>query len=48
VWGGLQGALAEAEHPTAAYTAMAIQQAVTRSWKEPLDDDATVVVMAVD
>jgi hypothetical protein len=33
---------------TAAATAMAIQQAVTSSWTEPLEDDATVVVLAVD
>jgi hypothetical protein len=26
---------------------MAIQQAVTDSWSEPLEDDATVVVLAV-
>jgi hypothetical protein len=28
-------------------TAMAIQQAVTDCWREPLEDDATVVVLAV-
>ena len=28
--------------------AMAIQQAVTSSWTEPLEDDATLVVLAVD
>jgi hypothetical protein len=27
---------------------MAIQQAVTECWKEPLEDDATVVVMSVE
>ena len=36
------------ESPTAAATAMAIQQAVTDCWREPLEDDATVVVLAVD
>jgi AcrR family transcriptional regulator len=46
--GGLKRALGRADNPTAASTAMAIQQAVTDSWREPLEDDATVVVMAVD
>lgn len=45
---GLRDALGRAENPTAASTALAIQQAVTDSWREPLEDDATVVVMAVD
>ena len=45
---GLERALERAESPTAAATAMAIQQAVTDCWREPLEDDATVVVMAVD
>jgi serine phosphatase RsbU (regulator of sigma subunit) len=45
---GLQSALERAESPTAASTAMAIQQAVTDCWREALEDDATVVVMAVD
>jgi serine phosphatase RsbU (regulator of sigma subunit) len=44
---GLRQAVEDAEHPTAACTALAIQQAVTDSWREPLEDDATVVVMAV-
>jgi serine phosphatase RsbU (regulator of sigma subunit) len=44
---GLRAAVEGAEHPTAACTALAIQQAVIHSWKEPLEDDATVVVMAV-
>src|SRR3954452_1503082 len=44
---GLRDALERAETPPAAATAMAIQQAVTESWDEPLDDDATVVVLAV-
>ena len=33
--------------PTATATAIAIQRAITSSWEEPLQDDATVVVMAV-
>ena len=45
---GLRDALGRADNPTAASTAMAIQQAVTDCWREPLEDDATVVVMAVD
>jgi serine phosphatase RsbU (regulator of sigma subunit) len=45
---GIRSALERAENPTAASTAMAIQQAVTECWSEPLEDDATVVVMAVD
>jgi serine phosphatase RsbU (regulator of sigma subunit) len=44
---GLRAAVEAAEHPTAASTAMAIHAAVTASWSEPLEDDATVVVMAV-
>lgn len=45
---GIKRALERAENPTAAATAMAIQQMVTDSWREPLEDDATVVVMAVE
>lgn len=45
---GVRQALERADNPTAAATAMAIQQAVTNSWREPLQDDGTVVVMAVD
>jgi AcrR family transcriptional regulator len=44
---GLRRALERAENPTAAATALAIQDAVTDCWREPLEDDATVVVMAV-
>jgi serine phosphatase RsbU (regulator of sigma subunit) len=44
---GLRRALDRAENPTAAATAMAIQRAVTECWSEPLEDDATVVVLAV-
>jgi serine phosphatase RsbU (regulator of sigma subunit) len=45
---GLIDALNRADNPTAASTAMAIQQAITDCWREPLEDDATVVVMALD
>ena len=45
---GLKRALERTENPTAASTAMAIQQTVTDCWREPLEDDATVVVMAVE
>jgi serine phosphatase RsbU (regulator of sigma subunit) len=45
---GIQQALERAENPTAASTAMAIQQAVTDGWREPLQDDGTVVVMAIE
>ncbi len=45
---GLVQALDRADSPTAASTALAIQQSVTDCWREPLEDDATVVVMAVE
>jgi serine phosphatase RsbU (regulator of sigma subunit) len=45
---GLQRAVRSAEAPTAAATAMAVQRAVTSCWTEPLEDDATLVVLAVD
>ncbi len=45
---GIKSALKRVEGPTAAATAMAIQQAVTDCWKEPLEDDGTIIVMAVD
>jgi serine phosphatase RsbU (regulator of sigma subunit) len=45
---GIKQALERADSPTAAATVMAIQQAVTDCWREPLEDDATVVVMAVE
>jgi serine phosphatase RsbU (regulator of sigma subunit) len=45
---GIRKALERADSPTAASTAMAIQQAVTDCWREPLEDDATVVVMAIE
>ena len=41
---GLRNAIENAAAPTAACTAMAIQQAVTDCWREPLEDDGTVVV----
>jgi serine phosphatase RsbU (regulator of sigma subunit) len=44
---GIKQAIHEARSESAASTAMAIQQAVTDSWREPLDDDGTIVVMAV-
>jgi serine phosphatase RsbU (regulator of sigma subunit) len=45
---GIRRALEHAEGDTAASSAMAIQQAVTASWREPLEDDGTIVVMAID
>lgn len=45
---GIRAAVESVETPTAAATAMAIQQAVTSCWSEPLEDDATVVVLAVE
>jgi serine phosphatase RsbU (regulator of sigma subunit) len=45
---GIKQALERADSPTAAATVTAIQQAVTDCWREPLEDDATVVVMAVE
>jgi serine phosphatase RsbU (regulator of sigma subunit) len=44
---GIRRALGEVENPTAAATAMAILQAVTDCWREPLEDDGTVVVLCV-
>jgi serine phosphatase RsbU (regulator of sigma subunit) len=44
---GIRTAIADADGPTAASTALAIQEAVTNCWREPLEDDGTVVVMAV-
>ena len=43
---GLRQAIENAASSTATATAIAIQQAITSSWEEPLEDDATVVVMA--
>jgi serine phosphatase RsbU (regulator of sigma subunit) len=45
---GINHALARADNPTAASTVMAIQQAVTDCWREPIEDDATAVVMAIE
>jgi serine phosphatase RsbU (regulator of sigma subunit) len=44
---GIRKAVAEAESATAAATAMALLQAVTDCWREPLEDDGTVVVLCV-
>ena len=44
---GVRHAMASVEYPTAAATAMAILQAVTSCWREPLEDDGTVAVLAV-
>jgi serine phosphatase RsbU (regulator of sigma subunit) len=44
---GIRRAVEEVESPTAAATAMAILQAVAESWREPLEDDGTVVVLYV-
>jgi hypothetical protein len=44
---GLREAIARAEHATAARTAMAIQHAIIDALEEPLEDEATVVVLAV-
>ena len=45
---GIRRAVAQLENPTAASTAMAILQAVTDCWREPLEDDGTVVVLCVE
>jgi serine phosphatase RsbU (regulator of sigma subunit) len=44
---GIRRAVEELQDPTAAATAMAILQAVTDCWREPLEDDGTVVVLCV-
>jgi serine phosphatase RsbU (regulator of sigma subunit) len=44
---GIHRALEHVHNPTAAATAMAILQAVADSWREPLEDDGTVVVLCV-
>lgn len=44
---GIRQAVADVHSPTAAATAMAILQAVTDCWKEPLEDDGTVAVLAI-
>jgi serine phosphatase RsbU (regulator of sigma subunit) len=45
---GIRRAVEEVASPTAAATAMGILQAVTDCWREPLEDDGTVVVLCVD
>ena len=45
---GIAKAIAGLEHPTAAATAMAVLQAVTDCWREPLEDDGTVAVLAIE
>ena len=44
---GIRRAVADVQAATAAATAMAILQAVTDCWREPLEDDGTVAVLAV-
>jgi len=44
---GIRRAVSGLDHPTAAATAMAILQAVTDCWREPLEDDGTVVVLCI-
>ena len=44
---GIRRAVKDLENPTAAATAMAILQAVTDCWREPVEDDGTVVVLCV-
>jgi serine phosphatase RsbU (regulator of sigma subunit) len=44
---GIRSAVAGVQNPTAAATAMAILQAVSDCWREPLEDDGTVVVLCV-
>jgi len=45
---GIRQALADVENPTAAATAMAVLQGVTDCWREPLEDDGTVAVLAIN
>jgi serine phosphatase RsbU (regulator of sigma subunit) len=45
---GIRRAIADIEQPTAAATAMAVLQGVTDCWREPLEDDGTVAVLAID
>jgi serine phosphatase RsbU (regulator of sigma subunit) len=45
---GMQRAIQSASAPTAAATAMAIQDAVMTAATDPLQDDATLLVLAVD
>jgi len=45
---GIRRAVRHADSASAPATAMAIAKAIVSSWREPLEDDATVAVMAVD
>ncbi len=45
---GIRRAVEDVESRTASATAMAILQAVTDCWREPLEDDGTVVVLCVE
>jgi len=45
---GLRLAVLDAPTPSAAATAMSIQRAVIDAWTEPLQDDATLLILAVD
>ncbi|HEV2060522.1 MAG TPA: PP2C family protein-serine/threonine phosphatase, partial [Solirubrobacteraceae bacterium] len=45
---GIKQALAGIENQTACSTAMAVLQGVTDCWREPLEDDGTVAVLAID
>jgi serine phosphatase RsbU (regulator of sigma subunit) len=45
---GIRQALERSESDTAAATAVAIQDAVTDCWREPLEDDGTIVAMAIE
>jgi serine phosphatase RsbU (regulator of sigma subunit) len=44
---GIRRAIAGIEYPTAAGTAMAVLKGVSSCWREPLEDDGTVAVLAV-
>jgi AcrR family transcriptional regulator len=44
---GIARALEGVEYPTAAATAMAVLQGVSDCWREPLEDDGTVAVLAI-
>ncbi len=44
---GIRRAIAGIENPTAAATAMAVLQAVTDCWHQPLEDDGTIAVLAI-
>lgn len=45
---GIRRALAAIDSPTACSTAMAVLQGVTDCWREPLEDDGTIAVLAID